>query len=51
MERKYMRILLRHRKLSVIERCPYWRGVGIRAVSVPRGSTVVTETFEKQAPL
>ena len=23
MERKYMRILLRHWKLSVIERCPY----------------------------
>ena len=51
MERKYMRILLRHWKLSVIKRCPYQRGVRIGEGSVPRGSTVVTETFEKRALL
>ena len=27
-KKKNMRILSEHWKLSVIERCPYWRGVG-----------------------
>ena len=36
-----MRILSVHRKLFVLERCPYWGGVRILGeVSVWRGSTV-----------
>ena len=40
--RKYIRILSGHWKLSVKERCPYWRGVRTKRFDCNKNATKLT---------